>query len=99
MIFSTSAFPQEIKVHNADSWELDGSLHLQHLHDPDRSGEGLVTDNGFRMRCVRLSGRGKLNDFIENTLPIEVRDNGPRLKDAEGKVKLAHSFYLRFGPI
>jgi len=97
LIFSTSTFPQEVKSRNAESWELSGSIQLQYLYDPDRTGDGLVTDNGFRIRRVRLSTRGKVNAFVESTLQIEVRDNSPRLKDAEGRIKLANSFYLRFG--
>ncbi|MDZ7266700.1 MAG: OprO/OprP family phosphate-selective porin [candidate division KSB1 bacterium] len=97
LLSATSNFSQEVKSRHAESWELAGSIQLQHLYNPDFTGDSRVTDNGFRMRRGRLSARGRLNAFVDATMQIEVRDNSPRLKDAEGRIKLANSFYLRFG--
>lgn len=88
---------QEVKSRNAQSWELAGSIQLQYLYNSDIPADALTTNNGFRMRRGRLSARGKVTDFVETAFQIEMRDNNPRLKDAEGRIKLADNFYFRFG--
>lgn len=94
---STEGRAQEVKSRNAQSWELAGSIQLQYLYDPDIANDALRTNNGFRMRRGRFSARGKVSNFVETAFQFEMRDNNPRLKDAEGKIKLANDYYIRFG--
>lgn len=91
------AFTQEVKTANAKSWELSGNIQLQHLYNTDIEGDASRTNEGFRIRRGRLVAKGKLTDYVETSFQIEVRDNSPRLKDAEGKIKLANQFFFRFG--
>ena len=91
------AFAQEVKTTNAKSWELSGNIQLQHLYNTDIDGDATRTNEGFRIRRGRLVAKGKLTDYVETSFQIEVRDNSPRLKDAEGKVKLGSELYFRFG--
>jgi hypothetical protein len=88
---------QEVKSRNASSWELSGLIQMQHAYNKDIEGDAVLTNNGFRIRRGRLVAKGKVTDYVETTFQIEVRDNNPRLKDAEGKIKLAHSLYFRLG--
>ena len=92
-----SASAQNVKLKNATSWELTGRVQLQHLYNSDIAGDAGSTNNGFRMRRGRLQVAGKLTEFVETKFQIEVRDNSPRLKDAEGVLHFANDLYLRFG--
>lgn len=96
-IFTSQVFPQEVKTANSKSWELSGNIQLQHLYNTDLAGDATRTNQGFRIRRGRLVAKGKLTDYVETSFQIEVRDNSPRLKDAEGKIKLASEVYFRFG--
>lgn len=91
------AFGQELKIKNASVWELQGRVQLQHVYNPDIAGDAEKTNNGFRIRRGRLQISTQLTDFVETKFQIEARDNSPRLKDAEGMLKFANGFYLRFG--
>lgn len=91
------AWSQEVKTKNARSWELGGRIQLQYLHIPDIDGDAGVTNNGFRIRRGRFEAAGQLTDWVQTKFQIEVRDNSPRLKDAEGKIKLGNSFFVRLG--
>ncbi len=88
---------QEVKSRNAQSWELAGSIQLQHLYNTDIANDALRTNNGFRMRRGRFTARGKVSNFVETAFQFEMRDNSPRLKDAEGKIKLGNDYYVRLG--
>lgn len=94
---ASGVFAQNLKLKNAKSWELTGRVQMQHLINTDINGQAAKTNNGFRMRRVRLQIKTKLSDFVETKFQIEARDNSPRLKDAEGKFKLSTGFHLRFG--
>lgn len=97
LALASFAFAQEVKTTNAKSWELSGNIQLQHLYNTDIEGDASRTNEGFRMRRGRLVAKGKLTDYVETSFQIEVRDNSPRLKDAEGKIKLGSELYFRFG--
>lgn len=97
LVASTEVAGQEVKSRNAQNWELAGSIQLQYLYDTDIANDALTTNNGFRIRRGRFTARGKVTDFVEATMQFEMRDNNPRLKDAEGKIKLANDYYIRFG--
>lgn len=96
-VLITQAFSQEVKTANSKSWDLSGNIQLQNLYNTDIEGEASRTNQGFRIRRGRLVAKGKLTDYVETSFQIEVRDNSPRLKDAEGKIKLASELYFRFG--
>jgi hypothetical protein len=49
------------------------------------------------IRRARLQTKAKLTDQVSGKIQIEVRDNSPRLKDAEGKIQVANDFFFRFG--
>ncbi len=97
LFFSSSVFSQEIKPANSKSWEVSGNIQFQHLYNTDIASDSSRTNEGFRMRRGRLVVKGKLTDYVETSFQIDVRDNSPRLKDAEGKIKLANEFFFRFG--
>jgi hypothetical protein len=44
-----------------------------------------------------LQVNANLTSFFSVKIQIEARDNSPRLKDAEGKLKLFNNYYFRFG--
>jgi len=92
-----SGFSQEIKIKNAKSWELSGRVQLQYLYNSDTDGNAAKTNNGFRIRRGRLQAKAHLTSRVQTKFQIEVRDNTPRLKDAEGKIRLGSSFFVRFG--
>lgn len=97
MAVTSQVFPQEIKPANSKSWEVSGNVQLQHLYNKDIASDSNRINEGFRIRRGRLVVKGKLTDYVETNFQIEVRDNSPRLKDAEGKVKMASDLYFRFG--
>ncbi|MFQ5605381.1 MAG: porin [bacterium] len=88
---------QEVKTKNAKSWELTGRAQLQYFYNSDIDGDASRTNNGFRIRRGRLQAKCKLTDWVETKFQIEVRDNSPRLKDAEGKIKLGKNMFVRLG--
>ncbi len=97
LVLTAQAFAQEVKTTNSKSWDLSGNIQLQHLYNTDITGDAGRTNQGFRIRRGRFVAKGKLTDYVETSFQIEVRDNSPRLKDAEGKIKLARELYFRFG--
>lgn len=97
MWLCTLASGQELKIKNAKSWVVEGRVQLQNLINTDIEGDAQNTNNGFRIRRGRLQVSGNLTDFVETKFQIDVRDNSPRLKDAEGTLKFANGLYLRFG--
>jgi hypothetical protein len=97
VVLAAQALAQEVKTVNSKSWELSGNIQLQHLYNADIKGDASRTNEGFRIRRGRLVAKGKLTDYVETSFQIDVRDNSPRLKDAEGKIKLGSALYFRFG--
>lgn len=88
---------QEVKAKNSKSLSLGGRVQFQHLYNDKYSSVDSVTSNGFRMRRVRLQFESEITPFLTTKVQVEVRDNSPRLKDAEGKVSLFDKYYFRFG--
>lgn len=88
---------QSLALKNAQSWQLTGRVQLQHLFNSDIPNDAAKTRQGFRIRRGRLQVKARLNRHIETKFQIEVRDNSPRLKDAEGKLKFNDGLYFRFG--
>ncbi len=98
VVFSASSiFAQEVRTKNASSWMLSGLAQLQYLYNAEIDGDAGITNNGFRVRTGRLQAKGKLTDWVETKFQIEVRDNSPRLKDLEGRIKLGANLFVRFG--
>lgn len=97
LVMTASAGAQEVKTKNSQSWELSGRVQAQYLYNTDIDGDAARTNNGFRMRRGRLQAKGKLTDWISTKFQVELRDNDPRLKDAEAKIKLGKTFYARVG--
>jgi len=95
--FGSWSQAQEVKPSIAKLWELSGLLQIQYVYNPDLQDTSRFTNQGFFVRRGRLQVRSKLTDFFEATFQIEVRDNSPRLKDAEGKMRLFQKYHLRFG--
>ena len=96
-LFSAPGSGQNIKMKNAQKWTLSGKVQLQHLYNASTEGDAGITNNGFRIRRGRLQIKTNLTEFISTKFQIEVRDNSPRLKDAEGKITLPNNTFLRFG--
>ncbi len=88
---------QTVKLKNAQTWSLSGKIQVQHLYNSSIESNADKTNNGFRIRRGRFQIKTHLNDFISTKFQIEVRDNNPTLKDAEGKIALANNLFLRFG--
>ncbi len=97
MMGSSSSFADEVTAKNAKTWEFTGRVQMQHLYDTDLDAGATRTNNGFRMRRVRIQTKVKMNDWISGKIQVDVRDNNPTLKDAEGKITLFGKGYLRFG--
>ncbi|GAB4373242.1 MAG: hypothetical protein Kow0042_17000 [Calditrichia bacterium] len=93
--FSLNA--QETKVKNAESWVLSGRIQLQYLYNNEISSYSSETSHGFRIRRGRFQVNSRLNSYVSTKFQFEIRDNQPRLKDAEGKIKVLKKFYLRGG--
>ena len=96
-LFPAFASGQNIKMKNAQKWTLSGKVQLQHSYNASAEGDAGITNNGFRIRRGRLQIKTNLTEFISTKFQIEVRDNSPRLKDAEGKIALPNNTFLRFG--
>ncbi len=99
VIFGSSGLgiAQEVKIKNAKKWEFTGRAQLQYLFNADTEGDASKTNSGFRIRRGRLQVKAKLTDWVSTKFQIEVRDNTPKLKDAEGKIKFGQHFFARFG--
>ncbi|MBN2365014.1 MAG: hypothetical protein EH225_02700 [Calditrichaeota bacterium] len=97
IMFGGHGFAQEVKVKNSLSLTFCGRVQLQHLYNNNIGSDDAKTNNGFRMRRVRLQMDGKLTAFLSGKIQIDIRDNSPRLKDAEGKLRLFENYYFRFG--
>lgn len=104
LVFSTAVLllradstAQEVKASNAQSWVFSGRVQLQHLWNNEIASTAAKTSNGFRVRRGRLQTRAKLTDWVSAKFQIEVRDNSPKLKDAEAKIKLFGNYFLRAG--
>ncbi len=94
---SSNVFSQDLNIKNAKSWEMTGRAQLQHVFNSDVASDASKTRQGFRIRRGRFQVKSVLNDYIQTKFQIEVRDNSPKLKDAEGKLKLGQSAFLRVG--
>ncbi|RMH75669.1 MAG: hypothetical protein D6681_22085, partial [Calditrichaeota bacterium] len=92
-----SGASQEVKTAKSGKWELSGRVQVQHLYNTSVSGDSTFTNQGFRIRRGRLKIKAKISKWITGKLQMEVRDNSPRLKDAEAKLKLSKRVYFRFG--
>jgi hypothetical protein len=95
--FSPHLHGQDVVASNAEKWSMSGRVQLQHSYSSDIATNSDETNNGFRIRRGRLQVKAKLNEYVSAKFQIEVRDNSPRLKDAEGKLKLFNDFFLRVG--
>ncbi len=96
-MFNTVLMAQSVEASKAISWSLAGRVQLQHLYDNSMDADSAANNNGFRMRRTRLEVKAKLTDWVAGKIQIEVRDNEPRLKDAEAKIKLYHDYEVRLG--
>ena len=96
-IVGADVFAQEVEASKAKSWSLAGRVQLQHLYDNSIESDAAKNNNGFRMRRTRLEVKAKLTDWISSKIQIEVRDNAPRLKDAEAIMKLYENYEVRLG--
>jgi len=88
---------QDVSAPKSNALKLSGRVQMQHLYDTDVESDDVSTNNGFRMRRGRLQASAKINDFVSAKIQVEVRDNSPRLKDAEATIKLFGNSYLRAG--
>ncbi|NIR47385.1 hypothetical protein GWO43_02780 [candidate division KSB1 bacterium] len=93
----SSGRAQEVKSKNAKTWQLSGRVQLQYLLNTDIDSDDAETNNGFRIRRGRLQATGQLTDWVQTKFQVEIRDNSPRLKDAEGKILLGERVFVRFG--
>lgn len=88
----------EVKASKAKSWDLSGRVQLQHVYDTNAESDASRTNNGYRIRRARIQTKVSLTDFVSAKIQFDIRDNSPRLKDAEGKIKLFNKkAALRFG--
>ena len=95
--YSTNVMGQDVSAKNAATWELTGRAQLQYEYNADIDSDSDETNNGFRIRRGRLQAKAKLTDWVSTQLQIDVRDNSPSLKDAEGKIKLGDNLFVRLG--
>lgn len=97
LVFISFIQAQEVTTKKSRSWELGGLVQAQHLYNSDVKSNADETSHGFRMRRVRLKTSARLTDWISAKVQFEIRDNSPRLKDAEGKLKLFDHYFIRAG--
>lgn len=88
---------QEAASSKAAKWDLSGRIQFQHSYDADKNADASSTKDGFRIRRARLQTKVKLNSWVRAKIQVEVRDNKPRLKDAEGTLILNENVAFRFG--
>jgi hypothetical protein len=91
------SFAQQVVAKKSSSWSMAGRIQLQHLYNTNTSGDADQTNNGFRIRRGRFQVLGMVTDQISTNFQMEVRDNSPRILDAEGKLALFDDFFLRVG--
>lgn len=87
----------DIEIKNAKKWSFSGRVQMQHLYDSNTDADAGRTNQGFRMRRVRLQTSVNMTDFVSGKIQFDIRDNVPVLKDAEGEIKLFGEGYFRFG--
>ncbi len=97
LLFFNQGMSQEVKCSNAKTWDLSGRVQVQHLWDKDIESDAAVTNNGFRIRRGRFQVKSTLSDRVSATFQMEVRDNSPRILDAEGKLKVFGGQFFRLG--
>ena len=97
MVSTSLMFAQDVESSNAQSWTFSGRVQLQNLINTNTEANDDRTNNGFRIRRGRLQTKAKITDQVSAKIQIEVRDNSPRLKDAEAKIKMFGSSHLRVG--
>ncbi|MFQ5583576.1 MAG: porin, partial [Calditrichia bacterium] len=89
---------QEVKASKSKKLSLSGRVQLQHAWNEALSLiDAPKTKHGFRIRRGRLQVKAQINPYVSAKLQVEARDNAPRLKDAEGKIKFFRHYYFRFG--
>ncbi len=91
------ASAQDVKTKNSMELKLSGRVQLQHFYNDAFRTADTLTYHGFRIRRGRFQVDAKLTPFLSAKLQVEARDNSPRLKDAEAKLKLFKNYYVRFG--
>ena len=96
-VFSRQSQAQDVKANNARSWSLSGLIQLQHLWNNEIENDAAKINNGFHIRRGRLQAKAKMTDRVSTKFQIEVRDNSPKLKDAEAKIKFFDDFFIRGG--
>ena len=95
-----NAFAQEsnVKAGKAKTWDLSGRVQLQHALNEEFNLQDETVKHGFRMRRVRIQTKANVTSWLSGKIQIDVRDNSPRLKDAEGKLKMFNgNYFFRFG--
>ncbi len=91
------SFAQNVSANNSRNWRVSGILQPQYLLNKDIENDSSLTNSGFRIRRARIKLTGDVNDWIKTIIQVEVRDNDPRIEDAEGQITLSKRFYIRFG--
>lgn len=97
LFFSNLSWGQEVKTKNSIGLNLCGRVQFQHLYSDRYSDHDSITNHGFKLRRVRLLFESEITPYLFAKVQVEVRDNSPRLKDAEGKLIFFEKYYLRFG--
>ena len=92
-----TGFTQDVKPKNSLELKLSGRVQLQHFYNDAFRTADTLTYHGFRIRRGRFQVDAKITPFLSAKLQVEARDNSPRLKDAEAKLKLFKNYYVRFG--
>lgn len=87
----------EVKAANSESLKLSGRVQFQHLYTDEYDSDGESTNNGFRLRRVRVRTDAQLTPYVSGKIEFEVRDNSPRLKDGFGKIIFFENYNLRAG--
>jgi len=88
---------QDVKPKNSQQLKLSGRVQLQHFYNDAFRTADSVTYHGFRIRRGRFQVDAQVTSFLSAKLQVEARDNSPRLKDAEAKLKIFKNYYVRFG--
>jgi hypothetical protein len=96
-LFFSQMQSQGVTSKNSISLEFSGRVQLQHLYAPETQHREGITLSGFRIRRGRFQVNAKITPYLCTKFQVEARDNSPRLKDAEGKLKLFTHYYVRFG--
>ena len=91
------SFAQQVIAKKSSSWTALGRIQVQHLYNTETNSDADRTNNGFRIRRGRFQVLGIVTDQVSTNFQMEVRDNSPRILDAEGKLTLFDNFFLRVG--